>query len=137
MTSLKIYCDTNVFLDYLDNRSDRLRPLGLFAFEFFSRGWDCLFQLVVSDWTLTELRKYSSQKDIDELLGYFKEKNKLFVANCSPRDFDEAKKMSSHWQDALHFLMAKKMNCDKLVTRDKEGFSAFSSKIDICYPESV
>lgn len=133
---LKIYCDTNVFLDFLNNRSDHLRPLGLFAFEFFSRGWGCSFHLVVSEWNIEELRNYASEDSINELLGYFEEKQKLIRVGYTAQEKTAAMAQSSHWQDALHLIIATREKCDKLVTRNVSDFPS-SSTIDICYPENV
>ncbi|MFA5792223.1 MAG: hypothetical protein WC884_04305 [Candidatus Paceibacterota bacterium] len=118
----------------LNNRSDSLRPIGLFAFHFFQKGWNCAFHLVISDWTLTELKKYASEADISELLGYFKERDKLIIITCSPQDIALAKK-SLHWQDALHTIIAERSGCAILVTRNVADFS--SSKVDIARPESI
>jgi hypothetical protein len=72
----KIYVDTNVILDFAKSREDSLRPLDAFAFEFFSRGWNCEFALVTSSWVEEEALRHTSKLKLDELLSYFREKNK-------------------------------------------------------------
>jgi predicted nucleic acid-binding protein len=137
MEMLKVYCDANVYLDLFLNRKDSIRPLGHFAFEFFSRGWNCLFALVVSDLVVEELEKYASKKDIEDILGYFKERNKLIFVKCSDEDIKEAKKLSKNWKDALHAVIASKNKCDYLITRDFKHFSDFQSIVGIKHPENV
>ena len=39
----KIYFDTNIYLDFLENRNDRLRPLGELASQLFKRSINCEF----------------------------------------------------------------------------------------------
>ena len=133
---MKVYCDTNVFLDFMDDRYDKIRPLGDFAFGMFQRGWDCLFYLVFSEWNYEELRKFKSEEEIKELLGYFEEKKKLIRVKYSQEEKRAAMQTSSHWQDELHMIIALRENCEKFVTRNVSDFSS-SSKIGIFHPENI
>ena len=133
---MKVYVDTNIFIDHLEKRRDKIRPLGFFAFECFSRGWNCAFKLVYSSWVKKELKGKVNEGELKELLGYFKEENKLIEVNYSPEDMKEARK-HEHWDDALHAIIAIKNGCEKLITRNVNHFAAFSSKIDIVYPENI
>ncbi len=133
---MKIYCDTNVFLDFMDDRYDKLRPLGDFAFMLFKRGWECLFHLVFSDWNYEELRKFKSEEEINELLSYFENKKKLIRVSYTEKEKRDAMNKSSHWQDELHMIIALREDCDSFVTRNVNDFS-FSSRIDIRCPENI
>jgi len=62
-----IYCDTNIYIDYFENREDNLRPLGTFAFELLRRTIECEFTIVVSDFVISELEKYVEEEKIKEL----------------------------------------------------------------------
>ena len=62
---MKVYCDTCIFKDYFDEREDNIRPLKDFAIEFFSRGWNGGFKLIISDWLLNELRRHLEEKQIN------------------------------------------------------------------------
>jgi len=138
MSILKVYCDTNVFLDYLEDRKDYLRPLGHLAFDFFARGWNCLYKLVVSDWVIEEFIKHVSKERLDnELLDYFREKNKLIHVSYTDAEVTKAKRISKNWRDALHAIIASREKCDCLITRNQDDFAEFSSMIDIAYPESI
>lgn len=132
-----VYCDTNIIVDYAQGRSNRFRPLDSFAFDFFSRGWNCAYKLVISDWVMEEALKHADKKDIDGLLDNFREKDKLIQVNKTDEDIKEAKKMSDNWTDALHVVLALKGKADKLATRNVTHFFEFSSKIDISFPESI
>lgn len=134
---LKVYCDTNIFIDYFDERSDRLRPLKDFAFEFFSRGWNCSFELIVSDWLLTELKQNLEEKQINEIFNRFKEKNKLILIKEEKGDRDKARKISEHWQDPLHAILANKSQADYLATRNIKDFSDCEKLVKIVFPEFI
>ena len=137
MVVLRVYCDTNIFLDIIGNRRDPLRPLGDLAFDFLSRGWNCLFKIVVSDLVIEEIEKYANKKDLFLLLERFKDKNKLIRVGYQASEVKKAKALSKNWTDALHFIIAERERCDYLVTRNVNDFSTFQGNVDIVYPENV
>lgn len=132
----KLYCDTNVFVDYHNNGSDSLRPLGYFAFECFFRGWNCSFELVVSSWVRKEALNYISADQFEEILDEFRSVGKLHEVTYSDEEF-VASRSYEHKNDALHALIALREGCDGIVTRNVDDFALFSDKIDILYPENV
>ncbi len=134
---LKVYCDVNILMDYNHSRKDKYRPLGDFAYDLFNRGWNCHFELVVSDWLFQELEKHISKEKIQGVLDNFKEKDKLIYVKSSPSDRSKAKELSEHWQDALHAILAQKAGCDHLVTRNIKDFEGCEDLVDITFPESV
>ena len=134
---LKVYCDANIFIDYFDERSDKLRPLKDFAFEFFSKGWNCSFNLIVSDWLLLELKRYLEDKQIDEVLDKFKRNNKLILIKEEAGDKDKARKISEHWQDSLHAILASKAQADYLATRNIKDFSGCEELVKVVFPEFI
>lgn len=135
--TLKIYCDANIFIDYFDERSDNIRPLKDFAFEFFSRGWNCAFELIISDWLKTELRRHLEDKQINEIFNRFKEKNKLIIVKEEKEDREKARKISKHWDDALHAILAKKANADFLTTRNIPHYAGCEHLVKIVFPEFI
>ena len=135
--TVKVYCDANIFIDYFDDRSDTLRPLKDFAFEFFSRGWNCNFSLVISDWLETELLRHLKKEQINQIFNNFKEKDKLIMVKEERGDREKAKKISSHWQDPLHAILAKKAGADFLATRNIKDFSGCEDLVEIVLPEFI
>lgn len=133
---MKVYVDTCVLLDFILDTDDGKRPFGAIAFHFFYKGWNCAFELVVSDWNRSELKKYATEEEIAFLMQQFEKRHKLILVNHTKEDVEEAKKLSDHWQDTLHLIIAKKNKCDKLITRDL-GLFSFSSIFDIAGPESI
>jgi len=134
---LKVYCDTNVFIDYFQERTDRLRPLKDFAFEFFSRGWNCAFHLIVSDWLLEELRRHLKEEQIQEIFDMYKKKNKLIFTKEETGDRRKAKELSRHWGDALHAILANKAGADYLATRNIKDYANLQNLVEIVLPEFI
>ena len=66
-----------------------------------------------------------------------KSKGKLHIVEHTSEELELAKSKSEHWQDYLHYLIAKKSGCDKIVTYDKDFISFVSPIFDITYPENV
>src|SRR3989344_9463280 len=124
-TMLKLYVDTCVYVDILEG-SDR----AAFAFDFFARGWNCAFELVVSDWIRSELKRRGLDSEYPLLFERFKSKNKFHFVEHTEKELELAKSKSEHWQDYLHYLIAKKSGCDKIITYDNRFISSFSPIFD-------
>lgn len=129
---MKVYVDTCVYVDLFEGgfRS-------ALAFDFFARGWNCSFELVVSDWVRSELKRKGMDNEYPLLFERFKSKNKLHFVEHTAKELELAKSKSEHWQDYLHYLIAKKSGCDTIVTHDNEFIASFSPILDITYPENV
>jgi predicted nucleic acid-binding protein len=134
---MKVYCDTNIFIDYFDERTDRLRPLKEFAFNFFSRGWNCNFELIISDWLINELSRHLDEKQYKQIFNEFEEKGKLHVVNKENSDVRKAKNTSKHWDDALHAVLANKAGADYLSTRNIKHYSGCEELVSVVLPEFI
>lgn len=129
---VKIYVDTCVYVDLFEGgRKSAL------AFTFFSKGWNCAFELVVSDWVRSELKRKELDSEYPLLFNQFKFKNKLHFIEHTEEELKEAKLKSAHWQDYLHYLIAKKSGCAKIITFDKDFISSLSPIFDIDCPENI
>ena len=129
---MKVYVDTCVYVDLFEGSE-----MAASAFNFFAKGWNCAFELVVSDWVRSELKRRKLDSEYPLLFERFKSKNKLHFVEHTEEDLEIAKKESVHWQDYLHYLIAKKAGCDKIVTYDRDFISSLSPIFDIGYPESI
>ncbi|MBU1202226.1 MAG: type II toxin-antitoxin system VapC family toxin [Nanoarchaeota archaeon] len=119
---MKIYFDTNVYIDFLENRADKFRPLGELAFQSFQRGINCEFHIVISELVVKELSKSGVSKEkIKKLINWFGEK--IILVENLKNDFSEAKKAMKkykiHFEDALHYQTSKRI-ADKLLTNDND-----------------
>ena len=129
---MKVYVDTCVFIELFEGETR-----SKIIYNFFSKGWNCAYELVVSDWVRSELKRKGMDSEYPLLFDMFKSKNKLHIVEHTKKDLDLAKTKSKHWQDYLHYLIAKKYGCDKIVTYDNEFIFSFSSIFDIAYPENI
>jgi len=129
-----IYIDTNVYLDYLLNRKDRLRPLGDFAFELLRKAVSCEYWILLSDIVLDEMRAHTSKEDIEKLLCMIQKKLRLV-----PReeiDLIRAEEISPlNKIDALHYVLAKKGGAEIIVTRNTQHFGF--SDLQVKFPENL
>jgi predicted nucleic acid-binding protein len=132
----RIYCDTNIYIDLFEGRTDRFRDLGEFALSVFRQVRDKKYKLVISDWLLQELTKYNHDKNFKELLATF-EKDHILKIETTKEDKDKARALSKNYPDALHVILAKKANAIYLVTRNLQDFSEFRDIIEITLPESL
>ena len=79
----KFYVDTCIWLDFLEDRKDGLKPLGEFAFQFFRNCRRCGCRLGYSEATLFELKRFGIDlegtdfefKDLLEVVHVTKEIN--------------------------------------------------------------
>lgn len=115
----KIYVDTNIFLDAIEDRKSRNgRDLGTPAKSLFSKAQYGQFQIIVSDWTLEELYKKADKEEVKKILSNIKEN--IIRCGYTEEQKKEAKEKSNHWQDYLHGIIAKEQDADCIVTRDKD-----------------
>jgi len=114
--SKKLYLDTNIWLDYCLKSQD-ITPLDEYANHIFERALNCEFSIVISDIVLFELERKNFPKDI---FTPFIIKNKLIFVSSNNDDQKLARVYNVHYPDRLHIHLAKKHNCDFLVTNDKE-----------------
>ena len=136
--TLKIYCDTNIYIDYFDERTDNIRPLKDFAFNFFSKGWNCEFKLIISDWLLKELKNHLTGEQIEEIFGEFRKKDKLISIEEEKGDREKAKSISKeNWDDALHAILANKSKADYLTTRNIKDYAGCENLVQIVFPEFI
>ena len=132
----RIYCDTNIFLDYFFSRQDRFRDLGDFAYKIFRRTLDCEFEIIISDWLLYELNLYIKENDLREFLEDFKNKNKIIKVYKNIDDIKNAKRMSKHFQDELHKILARKARAKYLITRNIKDYT-ITDELEIKLPENI
>jgi len=134
---LLLYVDTNIYLDMIEQRSDKLRPLGDFAFNFFADGWNCKFKLVISQHLIDELkRNVSDKRKYEEIFDIFDKKKKLIFVKEEVEDRKTAKKHKEE-NDALHAILAKRAGVTYLVTRNSEDYSDCQSIVTVVLPEYV
>ncbi len=135
---MQVYLDTNIYLDYLENRSDNLRPLGEFAFQLLTRSIACEFKIIISDIVLKELDKYITKEKIKQILTPLSRKDKIISVTSKFKHKRKARSIKRQFGipffDALHYILAKENNAEYLITNDKHFFELPEDGILITKP---
>ncbi|MCR4369272.1 MAG: PIN domain-containing protein [archaeon] len=135
--SKRIYLDTNIYVDYCEGRADSIRPLQEFAFRLLQKTFECKYDIVVSDWLFRELEKSIKHKEpMNLLLSELKAKNKMFYTKSTRSELASAQS-HENWTDALHAIIAKRMGCKFIVTRNTMDFLEFSHILEPKLPEEL
>ncbi len=127
-----IYLDTNVFLDYfMGQRGSHT------AYKILTRSLKCEFRIVISDWVLNELKHYASPQQTKMFFNSLSKRDKIVKVSAEEKDFKEAKKISEHFQDPLHAILANKAGAKKMVTRNIQDYRDCRHLVEIIFPENI
>lgn len=128
-------------MDYFENREDKLRPLGEFAFNLLRRCFDCEFSIVTSILVTEEVEYNGHTKNLLKLNKKLNQAHKLIKISIAREDRTKAhklkKKYNISFNDSLHAVLAAKANVDFLVTRNIKDFYQFQDIVDITLPEQI
>jgi len=117
----KYYLDTSIWIDYYENRSDRFRPLGEWAFRFIKKTVSNQDQIIISDLLIAELKKRYSAETIQQIFEIV-DLHLLIHIEVSSRQDNEAIHINNQrgvgYADSLHAILARD-NGAILITRDK------------------
>ena len=118
----KYYVDTAIWRDLHENRTDKFRPLGEWAFEFFKKVLDDEKKILYSDLVIKELSGHFDIKTINNILNIASGRELLekveINKNQTKEAFEIKKKLNVPFGDALHAILARDNNA-VMVTRDK------------------
>ena len=112
---MKIFIDTNIFLDLILKRENYKEALILFnAIE------QELFKGVILDITLLNI-DYIAKKQIKDIREFLSLVNKTFViVGATNFEIKEALKLENiDLEDNLQYIMAKKSDCKMIISNDK------------------
>lgn len=132
----KYYFDTNIFLNFLFNEKNKFGSnMGNKAYNSFITGLSCKFNIIISSWTLFELKKKASNDEVRNMLSLLKPK--IITISHTQNHIEKAKQKSpQHYEDYLHLLLALEAQADAIITRDI-GFKEFEHLIKIKLPEQI
>lgn len=126
MNIVKIYIDSNIFLNVWFEEMLRFSPAFYYSRRILDAILECKFWLVLSDLTVKELSKKTNlpkETITQEYLRPYIMVNKLIIIETTADMIREANSTSQryrlHASDALHAIIAKNEGCI-LVTRDIE-----------------
>jgi len=138
--SVRIYLDTNIYLDYCEKRSDGIRPLQELAFSIFRRTLECEFEIAISNFVIKEIKNSKSSKEakiiMDCLFSELKAKKKVVYFEEKYEEVSRAKSYEN-WKDALHAIVARRVKCTCIVTRNISDFLEFSDILEPKLPEQL
>ncbi|MBI4053588.1 MAG: hypothetical protein HY394_06150 [Candidatus Diapherotrites archaeon] len=134
----RFYVDTSVWRDYFEDRSDGLRPLGMFAFDFLKQCVENDSLILYSDLVVMELGHDYSSERIGQMFAPFNEN--ILRLEISAGQISEAKRLSleikgAHYADILHALVARD-NRAVMVSRDGH-FQSLTGIVEVLLPEEV
>ncbi len=136
-----IYLDTNIYIDYFENRTDKFRPLGEFAYQIFQRTLSCEFRIVFSSLILNELEHNIKNERIMDLLVELEDKNKIIRIIPKREEREIARKIvkerNTPFNDTLHALIAKNNGSDYFITRNTKDFLELQDFVKILLPEHL
>ncbi len=135
---MNYYVDSCIWIDYFENRSDGLKPLGEFASLFFNKCAKENHKIFFSNLVFEELSKYISEIEINNLIYNFS--NIIILVNYSNKHILKAKNLIKeynqlHFSDALHIVVAKENKCI-VITRDNHFFN-LNELIEVSNPEEI
>ncbi|MFH1256901.1 MAG: PIN domain-containing protein [Candidatus Diapherotrites archaeon] len=135
----RFYVDTSAWRDFLENRSDGLRPLGEFAFRFLNKCRENQCIIFVSDVVKVELEKDISKERIMAMFSPFEEIIRHISATT--REFSNAKNewikrgKNLPFNDIFHAVIAKSHGAT-LVSRDRH-FDLLDHVVEVKKPEEL
>lgn len=136
-----IYIDSNCYIDYFENRTDKLRPLGEFAYSLIRKTIECEYKIIISSLIIDELKFNSYENNIKELIKVLKEVKKIAYIRESEKDEQESRKLKrerkSPLNDTKHVVIARRAKVKFLVTRNMKDFEELLDLVELKYPENL
>ncbi len=117
--SLKIYIDTNVFLDSVLNRDNGVSREILYFLQ------DKGFEIVLNDISIINIHYFAKKglqpKELNQYINIILDNftivcaDKFFLKQAINSDFND-------FEDAVQYFCAKSIDADLIITNDKKGF---------------
>ncbi len=134
----RYYIDACIWRDYFEDRKDKFRPLGEWAFQLLKKIVDDEDVVVISDHLLEELQKYISEEKVEAMMKIIP-KELMMEFHDGIMQYREARYLSCKFnlpeEDAKHLLIAQETDAI-LVTRDHH-FDHLKTRFDIYLPEEL
>ena len=135
----KYYIDTCIWRDFHENREDKYRPLGEWAFNLFRMIRETKSKVLYSDLIIKELLVAYDEKNISQIFKIMQEEELLEKVEIGPEQIQEAirlqRKKNLPFGDLLHAILARDYNAI-MVTRDRH-FENFTDIVVIKKPEDL
>ena len=140
MTKL-IYVDTNIYIDFFENRTEGFKPFGELARQLFDRALDCEFKIIVSQVVVEEIKDNGYTDVFNDFLNNLKSRNKILPAVFTNKDRIKANELKdlrkTPYKDTCHVILAQKVNAECLITRNIKDYENISDIIFVTLPELI
>ena len=110
----QLYLDTNVIMDFFLNRDSA-------AYTILIRALQCEFFIITSPLVIRELLYQGLEQETKMLINLLKNQNKVQICTIKQEHKREARKLQTHYADALHKVLAKSSNA-VLVTKNTKDY---------------
>ena len=131
-----LYLDTNILIYAIeDSRNPWGKDLSCPSIRLLGEVLSCKYHIIISSWTLEELRNTRRLEQVAPLLHMLKKKTvKIYYTE---QEKELAKRLNPHFQDELHGILALRAKATHIVTRDIDDFTKIGSMIPIRRPENL
>lgn len=132
-----LYIDTNIFIDLTEQRVNKDgKDISDSASKLFFDTFSCKYHIAISTWTLKQIYQNIEVEKIKMLFEMLKKK--IVKVSYDEEDVKKAKSRSSdNFEDAMHIVIAEKVNADMIVTRNVGHFIKIGTKIPVEKPEWI
>ena len=135
----KYYIDACIWRDFHENREDKFRPLGEWAFYLFRMIRETGSQVLYSELVQEELSIAYDAKTITKIFNIVEQEGLLLKVQIKKEQFQEAAKLKRErrlpFADVLHAIIARD-NGAIMVTRDVH-FEDFEDIVMVRKPEDL
>lgn len=111
---MRLYLDTNVIVDILEDRD-------LSSASLFLRALSCEHTLILSELLFRELQNIGFHEEGNTIVQELRHNKKVSFVTPTEVDMAAANQLPTHFADALHYVLALR-TADALVTRNLKDF---------------
>lgn len=138
---MRCYVDSNVFISLIFDESGKNKLMSYYCQEFFKKAIEGKYELVVSELVIEEFCKITklTEKEFTDYAGNYC--GKTNIIKITAKDIQQADKINSKYHqgfsDALHLVIAKRENCEALITWNKSDFEFAEDELMILDPKDL
>ena len=137
---MKVYVDSNIFLNYLFNEFGGITEFAaLRTEELFEKALNGKYTLFTSELTVFEVSDISrlSENEVKEFLQHRNVNIVKVMLSDKKQAENITQKTKIHTKDAIHTAIALRCGCEAIITRDIKDFKKVSHLIKVCKPEEL
>ena len=108
--------------------------MGPDAFNVFVQVQQGKYQLILSTWVIEEMSlKVKNDNDTTNLIETMEEN--IIRVGYTQQEKEEAMQMTkTHWQDALHIIIARREGAEYLITNNLQDYRPYGDLVALVHP---